>query len=188
MSRALAVARTWGVPRTVLVAAALGGFAQLVAASYVGLPSFAADIPALQLVPPAAALVLASPLLDQTPDLTLGAGRPLTQVLLLRYVTTQVAGGLVVASLALTGWTLERSLVVVVFLAGSASAVALTGSFYWVPVLAASYLWLLRGQHLDDAGGGEVTVVVAVVGLVLGASIYVAAGLYRVHRSRRPRR
>lgn len=186
MSR-LAVARSWGLPRTLLLALLLAGAVQLVATSYVGLPSFAADIPALDLVPPAAALLLAAPLVDQTPDLTLRAARPLGQLLLLRYAATHAAGTIVVASLALSGWTLERSLVVVLFLAGSAVGAALLHSWYWVPVMGASYVWLLRSQNLDDLTDADIPIPAAVAGLVLAAAIYVAAGCYRVQRRRCPR-
>jgi len=187
VSRTLAVARAWGVPRTTLLSLLLVGSAQLVATSYVGLPSFAADIPALDLVPPAAALLLASPLVDQTPDLTLRAGRPLWQLLLLRYAATHTAGGIVVAGLALSGWSLERSLVVTLFLAGSALATALLGAWYWVPVMGCSYGWLLRSQHLDDLADADIPLAVAAAGLVLGAAVYLAAGLHRVRRARCPR-
>lgn len=186
MSRQLAVARAWGLPRTLLLAVLLAGSVQLVATSYVGLPSFAAEIPALDLVPPAAALVLSSPLVDQTPDLTLRAGRPLGLVLLLRYTAVHAAGAVVVASLASTAWTFERSLVVVLFLAGSALAATVLGGAFWVPVMAVSYLWLLRSQQLDDLADADVPVVVAAAGLVLAGLVYVTAGLYRVHRRRCP--
>ena len=187
MSRRLAVARAWGLPRTLLLAAVLAGAVQLVASSYVGLPSFAADIPALDLVPPAAALLLAPPLVDQTPDLTLRAGRPLGLVLLLRYTTVQSAGAIVVVSLASTAWTFERSLVVVLFLAGSALGAAVLGGYHWVPVMAGSYLWLLRSQQLDELADADVPVVVAAAGLVLAGLVYVAAGAYRIRRRRCPR-
>lgn len=187
MSRALAVARAWGLPRTLLLAVLLAGSVQLVATSYVGLPSFADDIPALDLVPPAAALVLASPLIDQTPELTLRAGRALGLVLLLRYTAAHAAGAIVVASLASTGWTFERSLVVVLFLAGSALSAAVLGATFWVPVMVGSYLWLLRSQQLDDLADADVPVAAVAAGLVLAGLAYVAAGLYRVHRTRCPR-
>lgn len=183
----LAVARAWGVPRTLLLALVLAGVVQLVATSYVGLPSFAADIPALDLVPPAAALVLAAPLVDQTPDLTLRAGRPLRQVFLLRYAATHVSGAIVVASLALTGWTTERSLAVVLFLAGSAVGVALLQSWYWVPMMGASYVWLLRSQHLDDLADADIPVAAAIAGLLIAGLVYVCSGLHRDHRTRCPR-
>jgi hypothetical protein len=174
------------VPQTFLLALLLSGSVQLVATSYVGLPSFAAEVPALVLVPPAAGLLLASPLVDQMPELTLRAGRPLGRVLLLRYATTQIAGAIVVASLALTGWTFERSLVVVLFLAGSAVAASALGPWHWVPVMGASYGWLLRSQHLDDLADADIPVAAAAAGLVLAGAVYVAAGCYRVHRSRCP--
>ena len=186
MSRRLAVARAWGLPRTLLLAVLLAGAVQLVATSYVGLPSFADDIPALELVPPAAALVLAPPLVDQTPELTLRAGRPLWLVLLLRYAAVQAAGAVVVASLASTAWTFERSLVVVLFLAGSALGAAVLGGYQWVPVMAGSYLWLLHSQQLDDLADADAPVVVAAAGLVLAGLVYVMAGVYRVHRRRCP--
>ncbi|WP_134741116.1 hypothetical protein [Nocardioides sp. 503] len=176
------------MPRTLMLALALAGVVQLVAATYVGLPSFAAEIPALDLAPPAAALVLAAPLVDQTPDLTLRAVRPLWSVLLLRYVATQAAGALVLASLALTGWTLARSLVLVLFLAGSAVAVALVDAWFWVPVLAASYAWLWRVQHLSGSGEADVALTGVAAATVLGGLAFVAAGVWRVHRTRCPRR
>ena len=188
MSRALVVARAWGVPRTLLVAAALACVVQLAAASYVGLPSFSADIPALDLVPPAAALLLAGPLVEQTPALTLHAGRPLGQMLLLRYAATQAAGAVVVGSLALTGWSLERSLAVVLFLAGSAVFTALLGAWYWVPMMGGCYGWLLRSQQLDDLADADIPYAAAAAGLVIGGLAYVAAGIYRTHRARCPRR
>lgn len=187
MSRALAVARAWGVPRTLLLALLLGGFAQLVAASYVGLPSFTADIPALDLVPPAAALLLASSLVDQTPELTLRAGRPLVLVLLLRYAAAQAAGAIVIVSLASAGWTLERSLAVALFLAGSAVTAALLDGWYWVPVMGAGYAWLLRSQHLETSADADIPVLAAAAGLVLAGVAYVAIGCLRVHRRRCPR-
>ncbi|MCW2851434.1 MAG: hypothetical protein JWM84_1098, partial [Nocardioides sp.] len=61
MSSRIAVLRAWGVPRTLLLAVAIAGAVQLVASTYVGLPSFAAEIPALDLAAPAAALVLTAP-------------------------------------------------------------------------------------------------------------------------------
>lgn len=175
------------MPRTLLLALLLAGWAQLVATSYVGMPSFEAEIPALDLVPPAAALVLAAPLVDQTPDLTLRAGRPLGQVLLLRYVATHTAGAIVIGSLALSGWSFERSLVVVLFLAGSAVAATGLGAWHWVPMMAGSYVWLLRSQHLDDLNDADVPVAAAATALVAAGVIYVLAGLYRTHRTRCPR-
>lgn len=187
MSEALAVARAWGVPRTLLLALLLAISVQVVATTYVGLPSFAASIPALDLVPPAAALLLGSPLVDRTPDLTLRAVRPLSRVLLLRYAAVQAAGALVVASLVLSAWTLERALVVVPFLAGAALGTAALGGWYWVPVMGGSYAWLLWVQHLDGVGEADVDVVVALTSLALAGLAYVGAGVHRVHRARGPR-
>ncbi|WP_193611154.1 hypothetical protein [Nocardioides lijunqiniae] len=187
MSSRLAVLRAWGAPRTLLTALALAGAVQLAASTYVGLPAFAAEIPALDLAAPAAALLLASPLVDQTPDLTLRAVRPLWRVLLLRYAVVQVAGTLVLVSLTLTAWTLARALVLVVFLAGSAVTVAAVDAWFWVPVLAASYAWLWWVQQ-RGAHGSDVALTSAVAALVLGGLVFVAAGTWRVHRSRCPRR
>jgi len=187
VSRALAVARAWGVPRTLLLALLLAGSAQLAAASYVGLPAFAADIPALDLVPPAAALVLASPLVDQTPDLTLRAGRPLWQVLTLRYAASHAAGAIVVAGLCLSGWTFHRSLAVVLFLAGSALGTALLGGWFWVPMMGVSYAWL-RSQQLTDVGAADVPIVAAAAASVLGGLVYVSVRAWVVRRPLRPGR
>lgn len=187
MSRTLvAVARAWGVQRSLLLALLLGGSAQLIAASYVGLPSFTADIPALDLMPPAAALLLVSPLVDQTPELTLRAGRRLVEVLSLRYAAAHTAGAIVVASLTLSGWTLERSLAVVLFLAGSAVGAALLDGWYWVPVMGAAYAWLLRSQQLQTNADADIPIPAAAAGLVVAGVLYVAIGCYRVHRRRCP--
>jgi hypothetical protein len=187
VSSRVAVLRTWGVPRTLLMAVAIAGAVQLVASTYVGLPSFAAEIPALDLAAPAAALVLTAPLVDQTPALTVRAVRPLWQVLLLRYAAVHAAGAIVLASLALTAWTLARSLVLVLFLAGGAVAVALADAWFWVPVLGASYAWLWRVQHQSGPGEADVSVTGAGAALVLGGLAFVAAGLWRTHRARCPR-
>ncbi len=72
-------------------------------------------------------------------------------------------------------------------LAGSALAAAVLGGAFWVPVMAGSYLWLLRSQQLDDLADADVPVVVAAAGLVLAGLAYVTAGVYRVHRRRCPR-
>jgi hypothetical protein len=182
-----AVLRAWGVPRTLLLAGLIALGVQLAARTYVGLPTFAAAIPVLDLVPPAAALVLAAPLVDQTPELTLRAGRPLWVVLVLRYAAVQGAGALVLASLALSPWTLARSLTVVLFLSGATVAAAALGAWYWVPVMGTSYAWLWRTQHLDDLGEADVGVLTGLGALVLAGLTHVAVGAYRVHRARCPR-
>ncbi|WP_193606727.1 hypothetical protein [Nocardioides lijunqiniae] len=187
MSSRLAVLRAWGAPRTLLTALALAGAVQLAASAYVGLPAFAAEIPALDLAAPAAALLLASPLVDQTPDLTLRAVRPLWRVLLLRYALVQACGAVVLVSLTLTAWTLSRALVLVVFLAGSAVAVAAVEAWFWVPVLAASYAWLWRAQQ-RGAAEDDVALTSALATLVLGGLVFVAAGTWRAHRARCPPR
>jgi hypothetical protein len=182
-----AVLRAWGVSRTMLLAACLAAAVQLVTATYVGLPSFEAAISTLDLAPPAAALLLTAPLVDQTPDLTVRSARPVALLLLLRYAAVQCAGGVVLASLALTAWTLERACVVVLFLAGSAVGVAVLGGWYWVPVLGAAYAWLWRAQHLRSLADADVPLLVAAGGLALGGLAYVAAGSHRVRRARCPR-
>ncbi|MCD4532678.1 hypothetical protein LRP67_01060 [Nocardioides sp. cx-169] len=179
--------RAWGVSRTLLFAALLSAAVQLAAATYVGLPSFEAAISTLDLVPPAAGMLLAAPLVDQTPELTLRSTRPLALLLLLRYAAVQCAGAVVLASLALTAWTLERAGVVVLFLAGSAVAAAALGGWYWVPVLGAGYAWLWRAQDLRDLADADVPLLTAAAGLGLGGLFYVAAVGHRLRRVRCPR-
>ena len=181
-----AVAHAWGLGRTLGLAVVLAAMAPIAAATYVGLPSFEAAIPVLDLVPPVAALLLAGPLVDQTPDLTLRAARPVALLLLLRYLAVQCAGAVVLASLALTAWTWERASVVVLLLAGSAVGVALLGGWYWVPMLGAGYAWLWRAQHLRNLAEADVPPVLAAGGVLLAGLAYVAVGGYRTHRARCP--
>lgn len=182
-SQVLTVLRVWGVLRTLLVAVVLAFVVQLVATSHVGLPTFAFSLPVLNLIPPVAGLVLAAPLVDQTPELTLRTARAVPLLLLLRYLAVQAAGVIVVASLASTAWTLGRALLVVVFLGVSALSSVLLGGWYWVPLVALAYGWLLLTQDPDHAALTGAGVPAAVVGLLLGGGAYVAAGTLRSHRA-----
>ncbi|WP_418062298.1 hypothetical protein [Pimelobacter simplex] len=186
-SRALAVARAWG-----LVAALGVGVLMMLGALGTGdtplsLPVLGNPTTVLHVMPVLGAIAVGFPLVDRWPELTLLAPSAPWRSPLLRLLGCVVASLPVVAGLVGVGWTLAGASVAVGFVGLVALAVPLLRLWYWAPMLVVLVLWArLRPASLASTAA-PVWLAIAGAALAAGGAVYVGLETARVQRSRTSR-
>lgn len=163
----------------VLVVGATVVLIETTATDQLTVPPFSSALDGWTFVPPLVAVVCAEPLVDRTPHLTEHATRAPVAIAVARLA---LAGA---GAAAVSGYCLlsPDGVVVAQYVAAAASvatvAVALAGSWYWLPLLPLAFGWI---QHTHGLFPTQTCALPApvVVGAVVGSGLaYVAATVLR---------
>lgn len=181
-SRVLVVARVWGLGSALVVAFVVGCFALMVGDVFVPVPGVRDIVAVLHMVPGLAAIALAFPLIERTPDLTVLSAHSPNRLFALRFIGVVGVSLPVAVCVDLAGWSASGAAMVLGFVGLAAVASAALGIWYWGPALVLMYAWIHWPGRDSFAFAGPfwLAVWLAVVG-VCGVS-YVVISARRVHR------
>ncbi|MCX6401831.1 MAG: hypothetical protein NTX33_18110 [Propionibacteriales bacterium] len=181
-SRAPAVVRAWALGVAFLAALALGGLALLVGDVVVDLPGVRDIVFVLHMVPGLAAIALAFPLVDRTPDLTLLSATHPARLFALRFAGLVVVATPVAVCVGVAGWTAAGAGVVLGFVGVAGLFSAILGLWYWGPMLVGLYGWI-RWPDCDAAAHAGPWWLLPWLGLLgLCGAAYVVISSRRVQR------
>ncbi|RHW25811.1 hypothetical protein D0Z08_17365 [Nocardioides immobilis] len=139
-----AALQAWGVGRVGLLIGAAVLLIETTATDQFLLPTFPDRLNGWALVPALVALTMAEPLVDRSPDLTRHATRSPVVIALARLALAYAGAGAVAGYCLLSPDGRMVAAYVLAALSLAAGTVALTGPWYWVPLLPISFAWL---QH-----------------------------------------
>lgn len=182
----IAALRAWGALRVVLAVGLIVVWIETMAADQLDVAPFTHSLNGWTFVPPLAAIALAEPMVDRSPQLTEHGVRPSWVLACARLLLTY-AGGLAVAGYCLLspGGTCVAQYVVA-FLAIAAVAVAVLDAWYWVPLLLLFFGWLqLAPPGFPTTSASALPSWVPAASAVVSCACYVATTEIRSELARR---